>query len=143
MFCWLFKAVRLHSSITCLERAALPPLPLPPSIVFNAGLSAIRTITGIMEVELCKEMDCSNGGAICPADACAPWSSKIIITLLWTAFLMLHLTIRFFSIKLPCPFKAPRSMKIGFSTLLLPSPHSSPQGERRLKKVPSTLRGEG
>jgi hypothetical protein len=69
MFRWLLMAVLLRSSMTSLDRAALPSLSSPSPVIDSAGLSAIRTITGIMEVELCKEMDCSNGGAICPADA--------------------------------------------------------------------------
>jgi hypothetical protein len=69
MFRWLLMAVCLHRPMTSLDRDVLPSLSSPAPVMDSAGLSAIRTITGIMEVELCKERDCSNGGAICPADA--------------------------------------------------------------------------
>jgi len=45
-------AVCLRSSMTSLDRDALPSLFSPSPVIDSAGLSAIRTITGIMEVEL-------------------------------------------------------------------------------------------
>jgi len=69
MFRWLLMAVCLHRPMTSLDRDVLPSLSSPSPFIDSTGLSAIRTITGIMEVVLCKERDCSNGGAICPADA--------------------------------------------------------------------------
>jgi hypothetical protein len=48
---WLFKAVCLQRSMTCLDRSALSFLPLRPSMVLNAGLSTMRTTTETMEFE--------------------------------------------------------------------------------------------
>jgi hypothetical protein len=57
MYCWLFKAVCLRRSMTCLKRSALSFLPLRPSMVWNNGLSAIRTTTETMEFACCDGSD--------------------------------------------------------------------------------------
>jgi hypothetical protein len=57
MFCWLFKAVCRQRAMNRLERSALSFLPLRPSLVWNTGLSAIRTITETIAFACCDGSD--------------------------------------------------------------------------------------